>query len=283
MKLKRKRAVVGYTFIAPSIIGVAVFYFIPYIISVYYSFTIKNNFVGFDNYISLFNNNTFWLAMKNTAVFSVFAIPLAIIIPFLIALFLSTFKKHTSIFSSLFLSPLIVPIASVIYVWQIIFSDYGIINGVLDSIGINNIHFFNDSWSMVLIVFIFVWKNCAYNIILFSAGIAKVPKEVREFARLDGASRGQIVRKIILPLISPTTFFVVLLTIISSFKIFREVYLLYGTYPDEKVYMIQHFMNNSFYNLNYPRLSTTSIILSAIIIAMMFVFFIIEKKKNYLE
>ncbi len=283
MKLKRKRAVVGYTFIAPSIIGVAVFYFIPYIISVYYSFTIKNNFVGFDNYISLFNNNTFWLAMKNTAVFSVFAIPLAIIIPFLIALFLSTFKKHTSIFSSLFLSPLIVPIASVIYVWQIIFSDYGIINGVLDSIGINNIHFFNDSWSMVLIVFIFVWKNCAYNIILFSAGIAKVPKEVREFARLDGASRGQIVRKIILPLISPTTFFVVLLTIISSFKIFREVYLLYGTYPDENVYMIQHFMNNSFYNLNYPRLSTTSIILSAIIIAMMFVFFIIEKKKNYLE
>lgn len=283
MKLKRKRAVVGYTFIAPSIIGVAVFYFIPYIISIYYSFTIKNNFVGFDNYISLFNNNTFWLAMKNTAVFSVFAIPLAIIIPFLIALFLSTFKKHTSIFSSLFLSPLIVPIASVIYVWQIIFSDYGIINGVLDSIGINNIHFFNDSWSMVLIVFIFVWKNCAYNIILFSAGIAKVPKEVREFARLDGASRGQIVRKIILPLISPTTFFVVLLTIISSFKIFREVYLLYGTYPDENVYMIQHFMNNSFYNLNYPRLSTTSIILSAIIIAMMFVFFIIEKKKNYLE
>ena len=131
---------------------------------------------------------------------------------------------------------------------------------------------------MALVILIFVWKNCAYNIILFSAGLRKIPKDVREFARLDGANHFQVITRIVVPLLRPTTFFVIPLTVISSFKIFREVYLLYGMYPDENVYMVQHFMNNNFNNLNYPRLSTASIILSIVIIAVMFLLFLYEKK-----
>ena len=133
---------------------------------------------------------------------------------------------------------------------------------------------------MALVIFIFVWKNCAYNIILFSAGLRKIPREVREPAYLDGANRAQVVTKIVLPLLRPTTFFVILLTVISSFKIFREVYLLYGQYPDEHLYMIQHFMNNNFYNLNYPRLSAASIVLSIFIIVIMLIFFRIERRSS---
>ena len=193
---------------------------------------------------------------------------------------MSTFDKHTGFFSSLFLSPLIVPIASVVYVWQIFFTDYGVINSLLQKIGLQPVAFFKGPWSMALVIFIFVWKNCAYNIILFSAGLRKIPKEVREPARLDGANPFQVLTKITLPLLSPTTFFVLLMTIISSFKIYREVYMLYGVYPDEHVYMIQHFMNNNFNNLNYPRLSTASIVLSIFVIAFMLVFFLAERRSS---
>ncbi len=278
MKLKTKQAWTGILFSLPALIGILLFYLIPYVISIYYGFTVQNRFVGFTNFEALMKSDTFRLAMKNTAVFSLFAIPLAVIIPFLIALFLSTFDKHTSFFSSLFLSPLIVPIASVIYVWQIFFTDYGVINGILKKFGIEPVQFFKGGWAMALVILIFVWKNCAYNIILFSAGLRKIPKDVREFARLDGANHFQVITRIVVPLLRPTTFFVILLTVISSFKIFREVYLLYGMYPDKSVYMIQHFMNNNFSNLNYPRLSTASIILSIVIIVAMLLLFLYEKK-----
>lgn len=278
MKLKTKQAWTGILFSLPALLGILLFYLIPYIISIYYGFTVQNRFVGFANSAALMKSDTFWLAMKNTAVFSIFAIPLAVVIPFLIALFPSTFDKHTGFFSSLFLSPLIVPIASVIYVWQIFFTDYGVINGILEKLGIEPVQFFKGGWAMALVILIFVWKNCAYNIILFSAGLRKIPKDVREFARLDGANHFQVITRIVVPLLRPTTFFVILLTVISSFKVFREVYLLYGMYPDENVYMIQHFMNNNFNNLNYPRLSTASIILSIVIIAVMFLLFLYEKK-----
>jgi multiple sugar transport system permease protein len=283
MKTLKRNAISGYAFAAPALVGIAVFYLIPYVISIYYSFTVQGQFAGLSNYAALFNSGTFWMALTNTAIFSVIAIPLAIIIPFFVALFLNTFEKHTDFFRSIFLSPLIVPIASVIFVWQIIFADNGIINGILNSLNIDPVAFFNGPWAMAVIILIFVWKNCAYNIILFSAGLAKIPKDIKESARLDGANSWQVLCKISIPMIQPTTVFVVLLTIISSFKIFREIYLLYGAYPDENVYMLQHFINNNFYNLNYPRLSAASVVLSVFIVAILFVIFWLDKKNNYLE
>lgn len=278
MKLKTKQAWTGVLFSLPALIGITLFYLIPYGISIYYSFTSYGRFVGFDNYTALMKSGTFWLSVKNTAIFSLFAIPLSVIISFLIALFLSTFDRHTSFFSSLFLSPMIVPIASVIYVWQIFFDDFGVINGIVQSRGIEPVQFFKGGWAMAMIVILFIWKNCAYNIILFSAGLRKIPMETKESARLDGAGGLRVTTRIVVPLMRPTTFFVILLTFISSFKIYREVYLLYGMYPNENVYMIQHFMNNNFKNLNYPRLSASSVLLSIVIIAVMLVFFFLERR-----
>ncbi len=280
MKLKTKLAWTGVLFALPALIGIFIFYLIPYCSSLYNAFTLQNRFVGFSNFATLMKSETFWLSMKNTAIFSLIAIPLAMIIPFLIALFLATFDKHTGFFQSLFLSPLIIPIASVVYVWQIFFTDYGVVNNFLQKLGIEPVSFFKGPWSMALVIIIFVWKNCAYNIILFSAGLRKIPKDVREYARLEGASDFTVITRIVIPILRPTTFFVFLLTVISSFKIFREVYLLYGMYPDENIYMIQHYMNNNFNNLNYPRLSAASVILSIFIIIIMLVFFLFERRSE---
>lgn len=283
MITKRKNYVIAFLFVLPSLLGVAIFYVIPYIICFYNSMFAGNEFVGLGNYIQLFQNNTFLLALKNTAVFTVIGVGLLMLLSFLLALFLNSFRAISTFFRSAFLIPVVIPVASLICVWKLFFDDYGAINGLLHSLGLNSVGFFNSSFSMVMIVFIFVWKYCGFCVILFTAGIANVPQSMLESARLDGASSFKIVTKIILPVITPTTFFVFLLAIIYSFKIFREVFALFGDYPDENVYFLQTFINNNYYNLNYPRLSSASIILSVFIILVLLAFFLLERKKNFLE
>ena len=202
---------------------------------------------------------------------------------FLIALFLNSFKKISSFFRSSFLIPVVVPIASLVCVWQLIFDDYGAVNGLLKLLGLNTVEFFNSEFSMVMIVFIYVWKYCGFCVILFTAGLANVPPSLYESARLDGAGSFKILTKITIPMITPTTFFVFLMEIIYSFKIFREVFALFGNYPNENVYFLQNFINNNYYNLNYPRLSSASIILSLFIIIILLAFFIFERKHSFAE
>ncbi|MGN0490644.1 carbohydrate ABC transporter permease [Ruminococcus sp.] len=283
MTRKRKDYFTAFLFILPSLIGIAIFYIVPYIICFIKSLYIGQNFVGLTNYIQLFSNNTFLLALKNTAVFTVIAIPLLMIISFLLALFLNSFEKISSFFQSAFLIPVVVPIASLICVWQVVFDDYGAVNGLLNTLGFDTVEFFSSEFSLAMIIFIYVWKYCGFCVILFTAGLANVPKSLYESARLDGANSFKLVTKVTIPMITPTVFFVFLMEIIYSFNIFREVFALFGDYPNENIYFLQNFINNNYYNLNYPRLSSASIILSVFIIIILLVFFIFERKRSFSE
>ncbi|MGN1138082.1 MAG: carbohydrate ABC transporter permease [Ruminococcus sp.] len=281
MKLKTKETITAYLFILPSLIGIVVFYIIPYIICFIKSMYIGNRFVGIENYILLFQNSTFLLALKNTAIFSLTAIPLTMIISFLLALFLNSFKGISAFFRSSLLIPVIVPIASLICVWQVIFDDYGAINSLLNQLGFSPINFFNSEFSMIMIILIYIWKHCGFCVILFTAGLANVNHHLYESGKLDGANSLQLVTKITIPLITPTTFFVFLMEIIYSLKISREVFALFGNYPNKNVYFLQNFINNNYYNLNYPHLSSASIILSVMITGTVLLFFMFERKNNY--
>lgn len=283
MTRKRKNYLIAYLFILLSLLGIAVFYVVPYIICIVKSMFIGNDFVGLSNYIQLFQNSTFLLALRNTGIFTAVAIPLLMVISFLLALFLNSFKRISSFFKSSLLIPVVVPVASLICVWQVIFDDYGAVNALLNYLGIDSVRFFNSEFSMVMIILIFVWKYCGFCVILFTAGLSSVPVALYESARLDGANSFQLVRKITIPMITPTTFFVLLMEVIYSFKIFREVFALFGDYPNESVYFLQNFINNNYYNLNYPRLSSASVILSLFLILILLIFFLIERKRNYSE
>ncbi|MCH5303550.1 MAG: sugar ABC transporter permease [Ruminococcus sp.] len=283
MTYKSKESIVAILFLLPSFIGVTVFYIIPYIICFIESLFTGGQFVGLGNYIDLFSNYSFTLALKNTAIFTLTAIPLLMVISFLIALFLNSFKKLSSFFRSALLIPVVIPVASLIVVWQVFFEDYGAVNGLLNVVGLESIEFFNSPFSMVMIIIIFVWKYCGFCVILFTAGLANIPDAYVESARLDGANAFTIVTRIKIPNIVPTIFFVFLMELIYSFKIYREVFALFGDYPNEHVYFMQNFVNNNYYNLNYPRLSAASIILSVFIIAILLVFFKFERKRSHLE
>lgn len=283
MKFEKKQVVWAYIFLLPSLIGIAVFYVIPYIMCIYSSFVSKGSFAGLDNYIKLFQNKAFLYALRNTVIFTAVAIPLLMIISFLIAKFLTSFKKISAFFRSAYLMPIVIPAASLIYVWQLLFDDYGVVNNILSSLGIDTVQFFSSGFSMVMIIIIYIWKNCGFCVILFTAGLANLPKSVHESAYLEGASGFKTTIKITLPLITPTTFFVFLMAVINSFRMFRESFSLFGTYPNENIYFLQNFINNNYNNFNYPQLASSAIVMSLIFIGLMLIFFLYERKSDYLE
>ena len=283
MKFEKKQVVWAYIFLLPSLIGIAVFYVIPYLMCIYSSFVSNGSFAGLDNYIKLFQNKAFLYALRNTVIFTAVAIPLLMIISFLIAKFLASFKKISAFFRSAYLMPIVIPAASLIYVWQILFDDYGVVNNILSSLGIDTVQFFSSGFSMVMIIIIYIWKNCGFCVILFTAGLANLPKSVHESAYLEGASGFKTTIKITLPLITPTTFFVFLMAVINSFRMFRESFSLFGTYPNENIYFLQNFINNNYNNFNYPQLASSAIVMSLIFIGLMLIFFLYERKSDYLE
>lgn len=281
MKRKTKRSILGLLFISPYYIGCLVFYFLPFLVGLYYSMTEgfgNKRFAGFKNYVRLFQNEAFLIALKNTVIFMIIAIPLLMVAALFTGMLVHSLKDFGKAIQGILIVPMIVPIASVVKVWQILLDDSGVVNHLLSVLGMEEQRFFQGGWAMVIIIFIFIWKNFGYLSIFYSVALLAVPAECVEAARLDGAGKYKIFTKIILPFLQPTTFFVLLLAIINSFKIFREVFLLTGEYPDTSIYLIQHYMNNNFYNLDYQKLSAASTVLTLCIVLVVALVFRKERK-----
>ena len=267
-------------FSGPSFLGMLMFFVAPFCVVIYYSFiagALDHSFVGLKNYINVWNNGAFQIAVKNTAVFSGLSVPLAVVLALVLALMLECRIPFKSQFRTFFLSPMMVPVASIILVWQVLFHSNGVVNEFLSVFGVKAIDWLKSDYCMVVIVLLFLWKNLGYNMILFMAALNNIPKELLEVAEVEGASKAYQFFHIKLRYLSPTVLFVAILSIINSFKVFREIYLLSGDYPYEGLYMLQHFMNNMYNkNLDYQRLSAAAIMLAVVIIALIALLFAIE-------
>ena len=238
-------------FMIPSFLGIMLFFIVPFIVVVYYSLigdTTNADFVGLENYENLLNNSAFKMAMKNTGVFSLTAVPLVVLLALGLAVLLDSNIPYKSTFRTIFLSPMIVPAASVILIWQVLF-DY---NGV----------------GYIVVVLLFLWKNIGYNMIMFMSALAAVPRGVLEVAMLDGCGPMRRFFSIKLRYLASTITYVTIMSLINSFKVFREVYLLTGDYPYESMYTLQHFMNNTFQGFDYQKLSSAAVVLCLIMIAI---------------
>ena len=267
-------------FSGPSFLGMLMFFVAPFCVVIYYSFiagALDHSFVGLKNYIAVWNNGAFQIAVKNTAVFSGLSVPLAVVLALVLALMLECRIPFKSQFRTFFLSPMMVPVASIILVWQVLFHSNGVVNEFLSVFGVKAIDWLKSDYCMVVIVLLFLWKNLGYNMILFMAALNNIPKELLEVAEVEGASKAYQFFHIKLRYLSPTVLFVTILSIINSFKVFREIYLLSGDYPYEGLYMLQHFMNNMYNkNLDYQRLSASAIMLAIVIIALIALLYAIE-------
>ena len=275
----RKRKLISWLFLLPSFLGVILFFVAPFGVVIYYSLInnpIQQEFVGLTNYINVWNNSAFKLAASNTLIFSVLAVPLAVMLSLFLAAVMESRIPFKSYFRTFFLSPLMVPTASVVLIWQVMFHYNGIVNNIRMFFGGDKIDFLKSDKACVVILSLFLWKNLGYNMILFMAALASIPKDLLEVAALENANKFQIFWMVKVRYLSSTILFVAIMSLISSFKVFREVYLMSGDYPYSTLYMLQHFMNNTFASLDYQKLSSAAIIMFIVVTILVYAMYAVE-------
>lgn len=264
---KNKMRKAFFVFLAPSFLGVLVFVLLPFLDVLKRSFTtaVTGQFNGIQNYKTIFTNQAFMLAVKNTFRFTAVCIPLLVVIGLAIAMPLSKLSS-VGMVKSLYLFPLAMPTATIVIVWKMFFYRQGFLNLSLTKLGEltglwGEIHkdYLGSSAAFWILVFSYVWKNTGYTIVLWLAGILGISNEMLEAARVDGASERQCFFKIILPNLKGSLYTIVILSFLNSFKIYREAYLVAGAYPEQDIYLLQHLFNNWFVNLDFDKMAAAAV------------------------
>lgn len=254
-------------FLTPSFIGVIVFVMLPFLDVIKRSFAtaITGQFCGLKNYLTIFHNQAFLLAVKNTFRFTAICIPLLVFTGFIIALPLSKLKSSAMI-KSVYLFPLAMPTATIVMVWKMVFYKQGFLNLFLTRLGQwthlrgeVNIDYLGTRAAFWVLIGSYVWKNTGYTVVLWLAGLLGIPTELIEAARVDGAGRWQRLIYIILPNLKGSLYTIVILSFLNSFKIYREAYLTAGSYPDKSIYLLQHLFNNWFVNLELDKMAAATV------------------------
>ncbi|MBR4669973.1 MAG: sugar ABC transporter permease [Butyrivibrio sp.] len=276
-----RKSLISWLFLLPSLIGVFIFFVAPFCVVIYYSFInnpIQKVFVGLSNYINVWNNDAFRPAAMNTLKFSLTAVPLAVVFSLFLAAVMESRIPFKSYFRSFFLSPLMVPTASIVLIWQVMFNYNGIVNKFLMIFDQGKIDWLKSDQAHIVIVLLFLWKNLGYNMILFMSALSSIPKDLLEVAALENANKLQIFWYIKVRYMSSTILFVTIMSLINSFKVFREVYLMTGDYPYRSMYMLQHFMNNTFASLDYQKLSSAAIIMFIVVSVLVYFMYRLEDR-----
>jgi len=230
---------VAFLFLFPAMGAIFLFFFIPVVASLFMSFTdfdiyslgdiSKVRFVGFKNYIELFKHPLFWKALGNTAYFVFIGGPLSIFVSLMAALLInSKMLKFKSFFRLAYFLPVVTTLVAIAIVWRYVYHpEFGLMNYFLRIFGIKPVDWLGDPrFAMPAIILMAVWKNFGYNMIIFTAGLQNIPGELYEASWIDGANKWKQFIHVTLPLLSPTTLFVSITTMIGYFQLFAEPYVM---------------------------------------------------------
>lgn len=260
-------------FLLPSLAGVTLFVLLPFLDVVNRSFrtAVTGEFTGMKNYGVIFQNQAFVLAVKNTARFTVVCIPLLVLVGLLVAFPLSAMKE-AGLIKSVYLFPLAMPTATIVLVWKMVFYRQGFLNLFLTRLGeltglwgTVTIDYLGTGASFWVLVASYLWKNTGYTVVLWLAGILAIPNEFLEAAKVDGAGRWKCIRYIILPNLKGSFYTIVILSFLNSFKIYREAYLVAGSYPQEDIYLLQHLFNNWFVNMEFDKMAAAAVCVGVVL------------------
>lgn len=264
-------------FLLPGFAGVMLFYLLPFFEVVRRSFFQSGNsaFVGIDNYRSVLENGAFLLAVRNTILYMAMGVPLLMGISLFLSLLLRSLLLRRRLVSAMLL-PMAVPAAVMVLTLQILIDRQGVVNGVLTNVSekiaalpaFAAIDYLNSEWALLVVVCSFLWKNTGYMVILWLAGLAALPKEVEEAAKVDGANRWQHWHYIIRPGLSGSFFTIGMLSVLQIFKSYREVWMVAGSYPQEHIYFLQHLLQNWYLKLEFDRMAALTVILSLVLLVV---------------
>lgn len=278
----------GYLLTLPLLSGCLLFYAVPFLMvvrnSVYHGIGYGEKFVGLGNYISMLGNGVFRLAFGNTLKFLFLALPLIIAISFAIALMLKEQVKKFQVLKSVLLLPYIMPVVGSVLLVELLFAETGIFNEVLMKLGLPVMDWLKSECAFTIVLLLYLWKNTGYAVILLLSGLVTIPEEQYGAASIDGASSWQQLLHITMPQMWYSVFFATVFSLINAFKCFREIFLIGGTHPHTSIYMLQHFINNAFEKLNYPKLAVASVLLLIVISVFFAVFYrFVMRKEAYKE
>ena len=267
-KLRISKSVIIYWwFLLPNLFGILCFSLLPMLQVLLRSFqsAIGGNWVGMQNYFTVLNNTAFQKAAANTGKFTAVCIPLLILISLALAVLLYSLPGVGSTLRSIFLMPMAVPAASVVLVWKVLFHENGLINGALLAFGSNGVNWMGSGAAFRMLVISYLWKNLGYTMILWTAGLSAIPEGIYEAAQVDGAGKWQSFLYITLPNLKGTAYTITVLSLLNSFKVFREAWLVAGDYPHESMYLLQHLYNNWFRELDFDKIAAASVLTSGVV------------------
>lgn len=287
-KRARKKTMVAWSFILPNLIGYLIFTFIPIMFSFLLAFAEWDSFspikfVGFDNFKFMLADKTFWISITNTFKYTAFVVPLTMICALGLALLLNKKVKGIAIFRTMFFFPYITSLVAVAVVWNMLFHpSLGPINQVLLK--------FMDSapgwttksqWALTAVIIVSVWRFMGYYMILYLAGLQGIPKELYEASAIDGAGKIRQFFDVTLPSLRPTTFFVLIMLTINSFKVFDLVQVMTDGGPGRSTnVLVYQIYQEAFVNYKFGYASAVSLVLFVIVLAITIIQFRIEKKNK---
>jgi len=290
MRLGLRNTLVGLSFILPNFIGFFVFVLVPVCFSlllcvVNWDGFEKWSFAGLGNFRSIFRDSVFWQCMGRTFLFALVNVAATMFASLGIAVLLNRELKGRNFFRSAIFFPYVASVVSIAVVWRLLFMrDGGPINVFLGLLGVANPPgwFVSTKWAIWGCMIVSIWKGIGYNMVIYLAGLQDIPNELREAASIDGATGAQFFWRVTLPLLSPVTFFVVLMLTIGSFKSFDLIFALTEGGPGNATQLISHYIyNKAFVFFNYGQTSAAAFVLTAMVVIITIIQFRVEKRLAY--
>lgn len=274
----------GRLLIAPLMLGCVLFYLAPFCLVIFYSLTKGMGksrwFSGLETYRHMLSNSVFQTAFGNTLRFLAVSLPLMMLLSYLLALLMQKQAQKHKLLKSVFLFPYVMPVAGTVLLVDAIFGELGVWNQLYSVLGIPLAQWLKGPSAFWIVVGLYLWKNAGYSVILLLAGLVTISGDQYESADLEGASSLQKFIHITTPQMWTSVFFALVFSMINAFKCFREIFLIGGEHPDRNIYMLQHFINSGFKNLNYGKLSVASILLFIVILLALGLFYCFVNRKE---
>ena len=272
-RLRRGEARAAWAFIIPSLLGIAILVLVPFGEAIRRS--LYNNpgtrFMGLHNYESVLVNPAFKQAAGNTGKFILICVPILLLISFILALSVQAMGKRSRTYKTTYLLPMAIPVASVSLLWKVVFADNGLANGVLTWMGAEPVSFLGSNAAFWVLIFTYLWKNSGYNMIIWLSGMDGISKDLYEASEVDGAGYWQKLWYITIPNLFPALGMLSVLSLLNTFKVFREAYLVAGKYPHDSIYLLQHLFNNWFYQLDLGRLTAGAVMMAMVMLIVILV------------
>ena len=265
--MNRKQKAAWLAMIFPSAAGFLCFSLLPTVYSLILSFFEGGRlekFAGISNYLVLFQSESFQLAVWNTLRFILVAVPVSMTLALVFALWLERSPVLSQLFQSVLFFPFVIPSICIAVVFGEIFA----LDGWLNRLFRQSVDYLGSGWAFVIAIIVFLWKNTGILLLLLLQGLHTIPPERYDAFRLDSDSAIDRFRMITFPGLRPSLGFALFFAILQVLRLFRDIYLIFGKYPPREIYMLQHFLNNAFFNLEYGKLTSCAFTVSVLVILL---------------